>query len=325
MAVVMDRAGSVLSSFGFVGSLARRGLRLILIAVNLVGLFALIGMLLTESIDDDPTFEPLNRTDGGLYSVDMVAALIEREVGETPWVANEPAFMPGHYLNNMRAYQEGIIYALSRFSFEMADTLGRSRGATAVDPDLDRAAGLLRFPGDVWFIDLRQSWAPTVSSEEQYLSAARALRAYNRRVASGQAVFDPRRDNLFAAIARIEADISSKANILVDHVERIASNQPVEATSNFVFFSTKGRLYGYLMILRALGEDFEQVIEREGLALVWSRLIVSLENAAVMHPFIVTDSAPGSLFVPSHTSELGFFALRVKTQLRDVMGVLGEV
>ena len=43
-----------------------------------------------------------------------------------------------------------------------------------------------------------------------------------------------------------------------------------------------------------------------------------------MHPFIVTDSAPGSMFVPSHTAELGFFALRVKTQLRDVMAVLRE-
>ncbi|MEM0943640.1 MAG: DUF2333 family protein [Pseudomonadota bacterium] len=324
MAEAMDRTGSVLQGLDTAKSIFGKATTLGLIAVNAIGVYALVGMLLTERIDDDPTFTPALRTEGGLASVDMMAALIEREVSDKAWVANDPAFVPSAYLRNMQAYQEGIIYALSRFGIELADRLGRSRGATAVDPDLDRAAGLLRFPGDVWHFDLSQSFAPTATSESQYIAAANALRAYNARLAAGEAIFDPRRDNLFAAISRIEADISSKANILVDHVERIAANERVRTDTNQVFFSTKGRLYGYLMVLTALGEDFSEVIEREGLTLVWSRLIRSLENAAVMHPFLVTDSAPGSMFIPSHTAELGFFALRVKTQLRDVMGVLNQ-
>ena len=243
-----------------------------LIGVNAVGAYVLLGMILTERINDDPGFAPPIVTEGGLASVDMVAAVIEREVGETAWVANDPFFLPGAHLGNMRAYQEGVIYALSRFSIEMADRLGRERGTTRVEPDLDQAAGLLRFPGDVWHFDFDSSWAPTVTSEAQYLAAARALRSYNERIASGAAVFTPRRDNLFAAISRIEADISSKANVLVDHVERVAAGEPVRSDARNVFYSTKGRLHGYLMVLRALGEDFEPVIEREGLSLVWNRL-----------------------------------------------------
>ncbi|MEL6265768.1 MAG: DUF2333 family protein [Pseudomonadota bacterium] len=295
-----------------------------LAAVNLLGAYVLGGMLVTERIDNDLTFAPATPTEGGLAGVDMTVALIQREVEEHAWVANEPFFMPGHWLPNMRYYQQGVVYGLSRFAFELADSLGRSRGATAVDPDLDRAAGLLRFPGDVWFFDFEKTWTPVVTSEEQYMSAVRALESYNRRVASGEAVFDPRQDNLAAVLSRIEADVSSKINVLSDHVERVAAGQPVSTTSNEVFYVTKGRLYAYTMLLKALEQDFGPIIAGEGLGVVWSRMIASFENAASMRPLIVTNSPPGSVLVPNHVTELGFFALRAKTQLRDVMTVLNQ-
>ncbi|MEL6766955.1 MAG: DUF2333 family protein [Pseudomonadota bacterium] len=295
-----------------------------LVGVNLLGAYILGGMLLTERIDDNLAFTPETPTEGGLASVDMTVALIEREVNDHAWVANEPFFMPGHWLPNMRYYQQGVVYGLSRFAFELADSLGRSRGATAVDPDLDRAAGLLRFPGDVWIFDFEKTWTPVVTSEEQYLSAVRALEAYNQRVASGQAVFDPRQDNLGAALARIEADVSSKINVLADHAERVAAGEAVTSNSNEVFYVTKGRLYAYAMLLKSLEKDFEPIIQGQGLGVVWRRMIESFENAAAMRPLIVTNSPPGSVFIPNHVTELGFFALRAKTQLRDVMTVLSQ-
>ncbi|MEM9762888.1 MAG: DUF2333 family protein [Pseudomonadota bacterium] len=295
-----------------------------LVGVNLLGAYILGGMLVTERIDDNLDFMPQAPTEGGLASVDMTVGLIEREVNDHAWVANEPFFMPGHWLPNMRYYQQGVVYGLSRFAFELADSLGRSRGATAVDPDLDRAAGLLRFPGDVWIFDFEKTWTPVVTSEEQYLSAVRALDAYNRRVASGEAVFDPRQDNLGAALARIEADVSSKINVLADHAERVAAGETVTSNSNEVFYVTKGRLYAYAMLLKALEKDFEPIIAGQGLGVVWGRMIESFENAAAMRPLIVTNSPPGSVFIPNHVTELGFFALRAKTQLRDVMTVLSQ-
>ena len=301
--------------------MAKGALGAALVSANLVGAYILGGMMLTERIDDRLDFVPAVQTEGGLASVDMTVALIEREVEEYAWVSNEPDFMPGAWLPNMQDYQQGVIYGLSRFAFELADSLGRVRGSTAVDPDLDRAAGLLRFPGDVWVFDFEKTWTPVVTSEEQYLSAARALAKYNARIASGQAVFDPRDDNLHATLSRIEADISSQINVLAGHVERVAAGEVVRATSNEVFYTTKGRLYAYTMLLKALEADFAAVIEREGLGMVWSRMITSFENAAAMRPLIITNSPPGSMIVPSHVAELGFFALRAKTQLRDVMAV----
>ena len=298
-------------------------LRIALVGVNLLGAAVLAGTLLTGRINDHPDFTPETRTEGGLASVDMVVALIEREVIDSAWVPNEPFFMPGHWLPQMQAYQQGLMYGLSRYAFELADTIGRARGATAVDPDLDRAAGLLRFPGDVWIFDLEKTWAPTVTSEEQYLAAARALAKYNQRVASGQAVFEPRVDNLYGLLTRLEADISSQINVLADHVERVhSSGGQVESQTNEIFYTVKGRLYAYLMLLTAIGQDFEPVIKMSGAELVWSRMLESLRNAAVMEPFVVVNGHPGSMVAPNHLAELGFFALRAKTQMRDAIAVL---
>ncbi|MEM7496460.1 MAG: DUF2333 family protein [Pseudomonadota bacterium] len=303
---------------------AKSGLIAGLVAANFLGAYVLGGMLLTERIDDNLAFVPEQPTEGGLASVDMTVSLIEREVNDHAWVANDPFFLPGHWLPNMRYYQQGVVYGLSRFAFELADSLGRSRGATAVDPDLDRAAGLLRFPGDVWIFDFEKTWTPVVTSEEQYLSAVRALDAYNRRIASGEAVFDPRQDNLAAVLNRIEADVSSKINVLSEHVERVAAGETVSTTSNEVFYVTKGRLYAYAMLLKSLEQDFGPIIQGEGLGIVWRQMIKSFENAAAMRPLVVTNSPPGSIFIPNHVTELGFFALRAKTQLRDVMTVLAQ-
>jgi hypothetical protein len=314
--------GAGLGGSAGAGRWLRSGLRAALVAANLVGGVALLGMVSTETIDNDIDFAPRTVTEGGLYSVDMAAALIEREASENAWVSNEPFFMPGHYLRNMQAFQQGLMYGLSRFTFELADSLGRSRGSTAVDPDLDRAAGLLRFPGDVWIFDLEKTWTPTVTSEEQYTSAARALLKYNARVASGEALFDPRNDNLQATIARIEADISSQVNVLAEHVEKTAAGIATGTSTNDVFYALKGRMYAYAMILTALEQDFADVIRNTGASLVWERTLASLRNAAVMRPLVVMNGTPGSMTVPSHVAELGFFVLRAKTQLRDVMAVL---
>lgn len=308
-------------------ALATRGkrvLRKMLIALNIVGLVVLVLMVSNYRIHDDITFQPEVQTEGGLKSVDMAAALVLREVQNTSWAPNDPALMPGAWLRNMNAFQQGLVYSQARFAHELADSLGRSRGATAVDPRLDRASGLLRFPANVWRFDFQKSWAPTITSEAQYTAAARALLAYNQAYAAGQVIFDPRPDNLSATLERIETDISSQANILIEHVERLAAGERARVSANEVFFATKGRLYGYTMVLKALGEDFEDVIDGSGARLMWDRMIESLETAATIHPVFLTSSPPGQVLLPSHTSEMGFFALRVQTQMRDVLAVLRD-
>ena len=67
------------------------------------------------------------------------------EVNRNGWPANDPFFLPGSILDNLPNYQIGIIQALSRFAVDMTDQIGRTRGSSQADPDLDKAAGLLKY------------------------------------------------------------------------------------------------------------------------------------------------------------------------------------
>jgi len=303
------------------GRLARRsgiGVGALVVAVLL---YYLVGGLVMHVIDDDPEFQPAAVPAGGSRAVAAAAALIDREVNQHFWVANDPFFYPSAWLDNTPNYQQGIVYALSRFTIEMTDQIGRTRGSSEADRDLDRAAGLLKFPGDVWIYDISTSFLPTASSESQYRAAHRALLSYNQRLASGQATFETRADNLLATIERIATDLGSASSTIDQH---LAAPRPwlVDTRVDDIFYHVKGRLYGYHVVLRALGEDFAPVMQEKKLVGVWAQMLDSLRQAAVLDPLVVVNGSPDGQFLPSHLAVQGFYLLRARTQLREISSIL---
>jgi hypothetical protein len=277
-------------------------------------------MLYVSKIDDNTQFTPQARTENGSYAVDMAAALIDREVNTYGWTANDPFFMPGHWLDNMPNYQQGIIYALARFTLEMSDQIGRARGSSQVDADLDRAAGLLKYPGTVWLVNWRVSWLPTASSEAQYKAARTALLDYNRKVANGQAIFDKRADSLQVVLDRIAADLGSQSAAISTHIETESGLFDMQVDD--IFYATKGRLYAYSKLLEALGEDFKPLIQERQLQSVWDQTLSSLQEAASLSPPIILSGKPDSLILPSHLSAQGFFLMRARTGLHEISAIL---
>ena len=304
------------------GSAGRWLARLVLWLIILIALYYSVGALVVHEIDDDPAFSaPAETGAGASHAVAIAAALIEREVDRHEWVANDPFFLPGYVLDNMPNFQQGIVGALSRFGIEMTDQIGRSRGSSQADADLDKAAGLLKYPGDIWLFDFSTSWAPTASSEAQYRAARNALNDYNRRLAAGTAVFERRADNLLATLDRIAADLGSLSAVIDRHIEEEAGS-PLDFQADDIFYRTKGRLYGYYLLLRELGVDFEAVILGRDLAVAWAQTLKTLETAATMQPWVVLNGGPSSQFVPSHLAAQGFYLLRARTQLREVTNIL---
>ena len=284
-------------------------------------LYYAVGGFVMNVIDDDPAFQPAECPPGSSKAVAAAAALIDREVNQHFWVANDPFFYPSAWLDNTPNYQQGIIYALSRFTVEMTDQIGRTRGSSEADRDLDRAAGLLKFPGNVWIYDLSTSFLPTASSESQYRAARRALLAYNDRLAAGQAVFERRSDNLLATIERIAADLGS-ASATIDQHLAASRGWSIDTRVDDIFYGVKGRLYGYHVLLRALGEDFAPIIKERQLAGAWSQMLESLRQAAVLDPLVVVNGEPDGLYFPSHLAVQGFYLLRSRTQLREISSIL---
>jgi hypothetical protein len=229
--------------------------------------------------------------------------------------------MPGSMLDNMPNFQQGVVAGLSRFAIELTDQIARTRGSSQVDPDLNNASGLLRYPGNVWIFDPSTSLAPTASSESQYRRAMGALRDYNQRLAAGNAVFETRADNLLATLDRIAADIGSSSAALDQHLAE-SSGFGLDFEADDVFYANKGRLYAYYLLLRELGVDYARVIQERDLVAAWAQMLDSFRAAATLQPWVVVNGAPDSQLWPSHLAAQGFFLLRARTQLREISNIL---
>ncbi|MCR9254481.1 MAG: DUF2333 family protein [Alphaproteobacteria bacterium] len=287
--------------------------------------YYLIGAALVHKVDDNLDFKDAAWRDtvgeNASKAVGVSAALLRREVEGYGWVANNPFFLPGSILDNMPNFQVGIVQALSRFGVELTDQIGRTRGSSQVDADLEKAAGLLKYPPDVWLFDFSTSWAPTASSDAQYRAARRSLISYNERLANGNAVFDARADNLLGTLDRVATDLGSASAVIDSHL-REGGPWPVDYVVDDIFYRNKGKLYAYYMLLTALGEDFEAVLRDRQLGPVWAQMLASLREAAELDPLVVVGGAADGLLFPNHLTSQGFFLLRARTQLREVTNIL---
>lgn len=294
-------------------------------ALVVLALYYPIGMMFAHRIDDNPDFTPpsavMAGTTGGSAVVGVMVGLIDREVNTHGWVLNDPFFKPAALLDNMPNYQQGIFASFARFTIELRDQIGRSRGSSAVDEDLEEAGGLLPYPGDVWIFNFKTSLLPTASAERQYLRARKALINYNIRLAGGEAVFERRSDNLQATLDRIALDVGASSAALHQHIVE-HSDDFLDFGADDLFYNVKGQAYGYYMILRALEVDFADVIRGKELSAVYAQMLDSFRALALLDPLVVTNNAPDDQFLPNHLAAQGFYLLRARTQLREITNIL---
>lgn len=281
--------------------------------------FGALGLWL-HRIDADQGFAPPNPIEGGSHAVNMAIGLIERETVTKSWTANDPFFYPVAMQDNVQNFQRGVLRAVSRFTLMLETQMGRLRGSSAIDSDLERAVGLLQYPTDVWIFDFNQSMLPVQPAESQYLAALAALRSYNQRVALGQAPFETRADALAVTIERMADELSSRAATIDEHVTLDGSI--IDMTADDIFYFNKGMSYASYLLLSELGRDFERIIVSQGLQGVWEQTIESLRQASQQRPLIVLNSSGDDSFFANHLHLQGFYLKRAILQLHEVVRVL---
>jgi len=277
------------------------------------------GMLIYNQIEDDldVAVAPEYTVPGGSQAVAISATIAKREADR--WIANKPFWHPSAPLDNTPNFQLGLMYAVSRFALELGDHLGRMRGSSAIDENADRAAALLRYDGTTWYWGQGNIW-PDPAAESQYKRGVEALALYNRDVGAGNATFERRADNLMVLLDRISSDLGSASAVLDAQVAKGGGYLDFQADD--VFYNVKGKLYGYAVILNAVGQDFSVVIEERRSGEVWTNMLTSLRTGASIDPLIVVNGAPDSTMTPSHLATLGFHLLRARTQLRELTDIL---
>ena len=194
--------------------------------------------------------------DNASRTVAVLADLIDREVNQNRWVANDPSFQPGYLLDNMPAYQIGMMSAVGRFTTELRDRIARVRGSSAADPDLERAAGQDQLsrrrvgaPEPVWpFVQAavgepvpRRAWTTCAGTTSGWprgrpCSSAGPTTCWPRWTGSPTTSARPR--------PRLTLEVDQGATNFLDF------------NADNLFYSVKGKLYAYYLILRELGHDY---------------------------------------------------------------------
>ncbi len=287
----------------------------------LILLYYPIGAIISHQINDDPGFASPTIPAEASQTVAMASALLDREVNGTSWPANSPWFFPGSILDNMPNFQSGEIQALQRVVTELRDQIGRSRGTSSADRALQDAASYLNNQPDIWYIDLSRSWAPMKPSESYYTDAMNALNDFNGRLIRGDAVFERRADNLLSTLERINQDLGAASDDIDKEID-LQSGAWFDLNADDVFYRNKGELYAYALLLRALGQDFKQVLSEKGALNIWQRMVGSMMEGAELHPWFVINGQTASLAQPNHLAEQGFYLLRARAQLDEVSDIL---
>ncbi|MDI1283136.1 MAG: DUF2333 family protein [Reyranella sp.] len=290
-------------------------------AVVVVILYYPVGAFVTEDIDDDSQFAPRNVTPGESRAVAVAAELVDREVNVHTWTPMQPFFMPSGLLDNMPNFQRGVMAALGRFSTELMDQLGRTRGSSQTDRDLEQARGFLNEQPNIWVWQPSVSLMPSATSAQKYRAGREKLLAYNKRLASGQAIFERRADNLQALLDRISNDEGSDSGVIDQHIIE-KSGDLFDSRCDDIFYFNKGRLYANYLLLRELGVDFENIIREKGLTNAWNGTVETFRLAAELQPWVVWNGYLDGFLIPNHLAAQGFYLLRARTQLREISNIL---
>lgn len=260
---------------------------------------------------------------------EVAADLTDFNVNQNAWISSMLLYKLGFFgldwdrtpfLDNKASFQRGINSAVRRTAIELVDNIGRLRGTSQIDSDLQKARGNLQFAEDAWYFGL-SPFGPKTPTPSYYRSAIKDLRSFNTRLENCQATFDARADNLIQFVDRIASDLGSTSAILKDRAENYHAGW-FDTRADDRFWFAYGQLYAYYGLLRAAHSDFRAVLAEKHLDGVWDEMEKQLRSALDMQPFIVSNGSPDAWFTPSHLTTMGFYILRVRSNLVDIKQVL---
>ncbi len=261
--------------------------------------------------------------------VSATADLVDFNVNQNAWISSMILYKLGlfgldwdntPFFDNKASFQRGVNQAVRRTTIELVDTLGRVRGTSQIDADLQSARGNLQFDEYTWYFGV-SPFGPKTPTPSFYRAATRNLQAFNDRLEKCQAVFDARADNLLQFIDRVANDIGGTSAVLRDRSEKYDSGW-FDTRADDRFWFAYGQLYGYYGILTAAREDFQDVIKQRGLEQLWSALEDQLRAALNIQPFIISNGSESGWLMPSHLATMGFYVLRVRSNLIEIRLVL---
>ena len=269
------------------------------------------------------------KTCGRSALVDVAAELIDFNVNQNNWMSGTLLYKIGLFgldwdatpwFDNKASFQRGVHRSVRRVTVELADVMGRVRGTSQINHDLERARNDLNIREFNWY------WGTTSPYIKQtswgsYRQARRELVKYNDDLAACKATFDARADNLMQFLDRIAKDIGSTSAEIKDRAEKFNGGW-FDTRADNVWMDAMGELYAYYGLIQAARSDFRDIIEKRALTDIWENMESQLKSALELDPLIISNGTEDGFMMPTHLTTVGFYILRVRSNLVEVRSVL---
>ncbi|ESZ11434.1 MULTISPECIES: DUF2333 family protein [unclassified Mesorhizobium] len=271
------------------------------------------------------------KTCGNSGIAQVAADLTDFNVNQNAWISSMILYKLGlfgidwdhtPFMDNKASFQRGINQAVRRTSTELADNLGRVRTTSQIDTDLQDARGNLQFDEETWYFGLNP-FGPKTPTPSYYRGAVRKLRSFNARLATCQATFDARADNLKQYIDRISSDIGSTSAILKERAEN-HNNGWFDFRADDRFWFSYGQLYAYYGLMKGAQADFEDVIKEKHLQNLWDTMDAQFVSALRIRPLIIANGREDGWLLPNHLTTIGFYMLRVRSNMIEISNVIAQ-
>jgi len=245
---------------------------------------------------------------------------------------------PGVFLDNMPNWEYGALVQIRDLAKAIRNDMSRSQSQSLEDPDLAEADPRFNFPNDSWLFP---------PSEREYRKAIKHMERYFNRLnnSNNQTNFYARADNLSDWLATVEKRLGSLSQRLSASVGQVRVNTDLagdsaatESTRNpsimviktpwsqldDVFFEARGSTWALIEFLKAVEQDFSQVLKKKNAEVSLRQIIRELESTQdpLWSPVILNGSGFG--FVNNHSLVMASYISRANAAVIDLRNLLQQ-
>ena len=260
----------------------------------------------------------------------MVSAdLTDMNVNQNNWISSTLLYKLGFFgvdwdntpfFDNKASFQRGVNQVVRRTAIQLVDTLGRVRGTSGINNDLQDARGNIQFDEGTWYFgtDPFGFKTPTPS---YYRAAVNSWRQFNRSLESCDAVYDARADNLLQLLDGMASDLGNTSDILRRRSEEYNAGW-FDTRADDRFWFAYGQLYAQHALLQGARADFSDVVRDRNLTAIWDEMERQFAAALRIQPAIISNGSEDGWIMPTHLATMGFYILRVRSNLVEIRSVL---
>jgi len=268
--------------------------------------------------------------------IKVASAILDKPGG---YLSND-ALPPGVFLDNMPAWEFGVLEMVRDMSLVMRKDFSRSQSQSLENEDIKKAQPKFNIDHESWVMP---------SAESEYRKAIASLHDYRDALVGissnkkSHAQFYARADNLRAYLDEVQKRLGSYSQRLSASVGRVQLNTDLAGDNvaqqsshdasylqlktswwqlDDVFYESRGAAWALLHFLKAIEIDFESVLENKNAKISLQQIIRELEASleTMWSPLVLNGSGFGLL--ANHSLVMANYISRANASIIDLTELL---